>query len=49
MSNVEELKQRGNAAAQSGDMEEAIECYTSAITLDSTNHTLYSNRSNFYY
>lgn len=39
------LKDKGNAALQEGKYEDAIKFYTEAITLDPTNHVLYSNRS----
>eukprot|EP00904_Undaria_pinnatifida_P000933 jgi/Undpi1/10840/HiC_scaffold_3.g01367.m2 len=38
-------KDKGNAALKAGDYEAAIEMYTKAIDLDSTNHVFYSNRS----
>lgn len=40
-----ELKEKGNTHFAKGRFEKAIECYTDAIELDSTNHVLYSNRS----
>ena len=40
-----EFKAEGNAALSSQDYAEAIECYTKAIELDSTNHVFFSNRS----
>jgi tetratricopeptide (TPR) repeat protein len=45
MSNVEELKNKGNAALQNNNNEEAINYYSQAINLDPNNHILFSNRS----
>ena len=42
---ADELKQRGNEAFKRNDFKLACELFTEAITLDSTNHVLYSNRS----
>ena len=42
---ADELKQRGNEAFKVNDFKLACELFTEAITLDSTNHVLYSNRS----
>lgn len=48
MSNVDELKSKGNAALQSENFTEAIKFYTEAINLDPSNHILFSNRSAAY-
>lgn len=42
------MKESGNVALQEGKFDEAIKHYTEAITLDSNNHVLYSNRSAAY-
>ncbi|KAJ8384607.1 hypothetical protein AAFF_G00200440 [Aldrovandia affinis] len=42
---VWELKDQGNKALSEGWFEEAVRCYTDALTLDPCNHVLYSNRS----
>jgi len=43
-----QLKDQGNAALASGNLEEAIKLYSEALNLDPTNHVLYSNRSAAY-
>lgn len=48
MDQVSVLKEKGNSALQDRRFEEAIKYYTEAITLDSNNHVLYSNRSAAY-
>ena len=39
------MKDLGNKAFTAGKFEEAIEHFTEAISMDSTNHVLFSNRS----
>eukprot|EP00640_Fibrocapsa_japonica_P000732 CAMPEP_0113937774 /NCGR_PEP_ID=MMETSP1339-20121228/4320_1 /TAXON_ID=94617 /ORGANISM="Fibrocapsa japonica" /LENGTH=572 /DNA_ID=CAMNT_0000940673 /DNA_START=71 /DNA_END=1789 /DNA_ORIENTATION=+ /assembly_acc=CAM_ASM_000762 len=42
---AEEFKAKGNEALKSKNYDEAIEMYTKAIDLDSSNHVFFSNRS----
>ena len=46
--NSEELKSKGNQAFSSGDYAQAIAYFTDAISIDPSNHILYSNRSASY-
>ncbi|KAI5922085.1 hypothetical protein F4810DRAFT_675451 [Camillea tinctor] len=48
MASADELKALGNSAMSAKKFDEAIEAFTKAIELDSTNHVLYSNRSAAY-
>jgi len=48
MSTAEELKALGNKAIAAKNFDEAIDKFTQAIALDSSNHILFSNRSAAY-
>ncbi|TIC03001.1 FAD dependent oxidoreductase [Wallemia mellicola] len=48
MPTADELKTQGNAAFAAKDYNKAIEIFTQAISLDASNHVLYSNRSASY-
>jgi stress-induced-phosphoprotein 1 len=45
---ADEFKQQGNTAFSAGKFPEAIDLFSQAISLDPTNHVLYSNRSAAY-
>lgn len=48
MSSTADWKAKGNAAFSAGRFEEAVSCFSEAITLSPQDHVLYSNRSGAY-
>ncbi|KAI6082488.1 hypothetical protein F4821DRAFT_247022 [Hypoxylon rubiginosum] len=48
MASVDELKALGNKAIAEKKFDEAVDAFTQAISIDPTNHILYSNRSAAY-
>ncbi|KAI1765632.1 heat shock protein [Hypoxylon sp. FL1150] len=48
MASVDELKALGNKAIAEKKFDEAVDAFTKAISIDPTNHILYSNRSAAY-
>ena len=49
MDSAKSLKEKGNQLVQERKFQEALECYTKAIEIDSKDPILYSNRSLMYY
>ena len=49
MDSAKSLKEKGNQLVQERKYQEALECYTKAIEIDSKDPILYSNRSLMYY
>ncbi|KAG7515982.1 stress-induced-phosphoprotein 1 [Solea senegalensis] len=45
MDKVSVLKDQGNKALSAGKIDEAVRCYTEALSIDPSNHVLFSNRS----
>lgn len=44
MKNVQELKDKGNQAFKEKDYQKAIDFFTEAIDIDSSDHIIFSNR-----
>lgn len=44
MKNVLDLKEKGNKAFKEKDYQKAIQLFTEAIELDSSDHIIFSNR-----
>lgn len=47
--NSNQLKEKGNALIKEGQYEDAVNCYTTALKSDPSNHTILSNRSLAYF
>ena len=47
--NSNQLKEKGNALIKEGQYEDALDCYTTALKNDPSNHTILSNRSLVYF
>ena len=47
--NSNQLKEKGNALIKEGQYEHAVNCYTTALKSDPSNHTILSNRSLAYF